>query len=86
MNQNELIQSIKTKVGSSNYSNWVIGVTDDPITRRQQHEKIGNNVRFWSHWKTDSEKTGRDIEKYFLDLGMKGDTGGGGSAGYVYVF
>jgi len=37
-------------------------------------------------WSTDSEKDGRDIEEYFLDKGMKGDTGGGGSASYVYIF
>ncbi|MBN2521570.1 MAG: hypothetical protein JXB17_13745 [Bacteroidales bacterium] len=85
MNKGELIQAIKNKVGS-NYTIWTIGITDDPETRKNQHENDGKNVKYWSHWKTDFESVGREVEKYFLDLGMKGDTGGGGSARYVYVF
>ena len=86
MNKDNLIQAIKARTGSTQYSIWTIGVTDDPETRKNQHQMDGNIVSYWSQWKTDSEKTGRDVEKHFLDLGMKGDTGGGGYAGYVYVF
>lgn len=85
MTKEQIIAAIITKVGS-NYSIWTIGVTDDPEIRKSQHSSDGENVNFWSQWKTDSEKIGRDVEQYFLDRGMKGGSGGGGRAGYVYVF
>lgn len=86
MNYLEIIKAINDKISSSGYSYWTIGVTDDPETRKSQHESDGENVTHWSQWETDSEKVGRDVEKSFLDLGMKGGTGGGSGAGYVYVF
>jgi hypothetical protein len=85
MEKYTIITAIKDKVGG-NYGIWTIGVTDDPDTRKSQHESEGENVKYWSHWKTNSEKDGRDIESYFLGLGMKGGEGGGGKAGYVYIF
>jgi len=86
MNYIEIVKAINDKVGSSSYSIWTIGVTDYPNTRKTQHESDSENVKQWSQWKTDSEKVGRDVEKHFLDLGMEGGSGGGGEAGYVYVF
>ncbi len=68
------------------YSIWTIGVTDDPPTRKSQHEKDGEDVKFWKQWATDNEKDGRDVEEHFIDKGMKGGTGGGGTADYVYIF
>ncbi len=86
MNYENIVKAINNKVGSSNYSIWTIGVTDDPDKRKQEHQDAKENVTYWSQWKTDSEDVGRDVEKHFLDLKMKGGTGGGGRAGYVYVF
>lgn len=86
MNYNEIVKAINDKIGSIGHSMWTIGVTDYPKTRKNQHESDGKNIEYWSQWKTDSEKVGRDVEKHFLDLGMEGDAGGGGDAGYVYVF
>jgi hypothetical protein len=37
-------------------------------------------------WQADSEGIARDVEKYFLGKGMKGDTGGGENPTYVYIF
>ena len=66
----------------SNYSYWTIGVTDDPNRRKTQHD----NPSPWYQWNADSETVARDVEAYFLQKGMKGDTGGGGNADYVYIF
>lgn len=85
MNKAELIKTIEAKAGSNN-SIWTIGITDDPDTRKAQHQNDGKSVKFWNHWKTDSETVGRDVEQHFLDKGMKGGAGGGGNAAYVYVF
>ena len=63
-------------------SAWTIGVTDDPERRRREH----GNPSVWYQWNADSERVARNVEAYFVDKGMKGDTGGGGSADYVYIF
>jgi len=86
MTNYEIISAIDEKVRGTNYSDWTIGVTDKPFERKEEHESEGKDVSHWSHYNTDSEEVGRAVEKHFLDLGMKGGTGGGGHAGYVYVF
>jgi hypothetical protein len=82
MTESQLKATIERKRGNTSYSIWTIGVTDDPERRKEEH----NNPRFWSHWPADSEAVARRVEKHFLDKGMKGAPGGGGSADYVYVF
>ena len=64
------------------YFVWTIGVTDEPNRRRREHD----NPRVWYHWDADSEQVARDVEAFFLGKGMKGGTGGGGWADYVYIF
>ncbi len=66
----------------SYYRAWTIGVTDDPDRRRREH----GNPKSWYHWDADSEQIARNVEAYFIEKGMKGDTGGGGKADYVYIF
>ena len=66
----------------SNYSVWTIGVTDSPTRRRSEHD----NPSTWFHWDADTEQVARNVEAYFIAKGMKGDTGGRGSADYVYMF
>ena len=64
------------------YSIWTIGVTDDPNRCKGEY----GNPSSWHHWDADSEQIARDVEAYYLDKGMKGDTGGGGRADYVYIW
>ena len=66
----------------NHHSLWTIGVTDEPNRRRREHD----NPRVWYHWDADSEQVARDVEAFFLGKGMKGGTGGGGWADYVYIF
>ena len=63
-------------------SNWTIGVTDDPTRRKSEH----GNPTHWHQWDADTETAARNVEKYFLDKGMKGSGGGSGGADYVYIF
>jgi len=90
MEKSQIISEIEGRVsrakGGEDYSIWTVGVTDTPKTRKDQHGSDNEEVKHWKDWSTDSENDGRDIEEYFLDKGMKGDTGGGGSASYVYIF
>lgn len=72
--------AITNIVGS--YPSWTIGVTDSPTRRRGEH---GNPSR-WHHWDADTEQAARNVEAFFIAKGMQGDTGGRGSADYVYIF
>jgi hypothetical protein len=79
--ESELISEIeKTVAGYLSY--WTIGITTDPDRRKLEH---GSPV-LWHHWDAGYESVARRIEKYFLDKGLKGDTGGGFSPHFVYVF
>jgi len=89
MDKSRIISEIENRVNNSetaDYFIWTVGVSDTPKVRKDQHDNDGKDVQHWKDWSTDNEKDGRDIEEYFLDEGMKGDIGGGGSASYVYIF
>jgi len=76
--------AIKDAIGRivGKYSAWTIGVTDNPTRRRGEH----SNPSVWHHWDADTEQVARNVEAYFIAKGMKGATGGGGRADYVYIF
>jgi len=74
--------AIERKRGSVHYPSWTVGITNDPSRRKSEH----GNPRRWTDWYADSERCARNVEKHFLDKGMKGDTGGGVTPKYVYIF
>lgn len=84
VNFKEIVNEIYAIVRRVNvgYSTWTMGVTDQPTTRKSQH---GDPIS-WHQWNADTEKTARDVESHFIDLGMKGGEGGRGNADYVYIF
>jgi len=86
MQELEIVQEIEQKVGKTDYKIWTIGITDDPERRKSEHNSEGENTTYWKDWKADTETIARNIEKHFLDKGMKGKTGGGEHPTYVYVF
>jgi len=69
------------KIVGDIYSEWEIGVTDDPTNRKAQ---LGNPLS-WIHWKADSEQAARNIKLYFLQKGMKSVGRAPKSANYVYL-
>lgn len=76
--------AIKTAIEKivTDYSLWTIGVTDNPVRRKSEHD----NPTHWHQRDADTETAARNVEKYFLDKDMKGSGGGGGGADYVYIF
>ena len=66
----------------TNYLVWTIGVTDNPVRRKIEH----SIPKQWHQWHADTETAARNVEKYFLAMGMKGGSGGPGRADYVYIF
>ncbi len=77
---------------NSTYSDWVIGITSEPVTRKKAH----GDPKYWTMWDADSEKVAREVETYFLNeypeeksKRMKGGTGGdidGRKTVYVYIY
>lgn len=77
--------AIEHRVNSADivdFKNWTIGVTDDPETQFFEN----NQPKEWVCWKSDSEISARNVEKYFIDKGMKSSKGGSGTARNVYIF
>jgi hypothetical protein len=56
-----------TRTVDGSYSEWHIGVTDDPVARKA---RVGNPLT-WVHWKVDSTNEARLVVEHFLDLGMQ---------------
>ncbi len=84
-----IIQSIKNKVGTTQYNIWRIGLTHDIAERKRQWKDEGQDVSHWSDWEADSLSDAQDIESFFIRKGMKGGTGGDLSPRrpvFVYVF
>ncbi len=88
MQESEIIEAIQQKIGKTDYNIWTIGITDDPVRRKSEHDvpHQGKITMYWKDWKADTEAIARSVEKHFLDKGMKGGTGGGEHPTYVYVF
>ena len=80
MNKSEIMKAIERVV--IRYSAWTIGITDDLERRKSEH----GNPTIWHDWKADTETIARDVEKYFLDGGMKVGGGGGDHPNFVYIF
>lgn len=76
------IEAIVKKYDPAKYSVWTIGVTDDPVQRKKDHD----NPKDWHQWNGSSEEVARNVESHFIKKGMKGGTGGKGNADYVYIF
>jgi hypothetical protein len=70
----------------STYSDWRIGITDDPSGRRKRHQDEGRDTRLWKQWEADSETSARSVEAYFIGKGMKGGVDGDTSGSFVYIF
>lgn len=68
------------------FSQWYIGITAD-INQRLFTEHLVQQTDIWIHSPADTNEVARSVEKYFLDRGCDGDTGGGDFAStYVYAY
>ncbi len=69
------------------YSDFYVGITND-IERRLFTEHNVHKDNAWWIWREATNKaTAQAVEEYYLDKGMKGDTGGGtDDSTYVYCY
>ena len=82
MASESVIKAAIEGIVNNKYSAWSVGVTDDWARRKIEH----GYPALWHQWDADTEVAARNVEKCFLDKGMKGGSGGGGGADYVYIF
>jgi hypothetical protein len=87
--KDSIIAAIQSKV-SNYYSCFRIGLSHDLAERKAYWKDTEKqNITFWSDWTADSLSDAQDIERHFINKGMKGGTGGDLSASktvYIYVF
>ena len=76
MNIIQEIEDYVNKCGGS-FSSWYIGIAEDPRDRLFNEHNVNERNGNWIFWPTSSSATARNIERYFLDLGMDGGSGGG---------
>ena len=79
------VEKIQNDIGSivgSQYSLWTIGITADPVHRKQKHA----NPLSWQQWETTSETAARQIKKHFLAKGCQGTTEVSQNPDHVYIF
>ncbi len=85
-----IIAAIQSKVGSTQYGIWRIGVTHDLAERKRYWgDTQKQDITHWSDWTADSLSDAQDIESHFINKGMRGGTGGDLSAYktvYIYIF
>ena len=74
-----IIQEIEDYVSTcgGSFSFWYIGITEDPEDRLFNEHNVSKKNDNWIYRTTSSSAIARNIEKYFLDLGMDGGSGGG---------
>lgn len=90
MNEKLIKQSIDNHLERSSkeyYKDFYIGITDNIEERLFGFHRVPRQ-NYWFIWRpADSVEIARKIEKYYLDKGMDGDSGGGdGDTYYVYCY
>ena len=80
MTKDAIINDIEKHLSNSvkeYYSDFYVGITNDVNKRMFADHQVNKDNDWWIYCKADSEDIARDVENYYLELGMKGDTGGG---------
>lgn len=73
--------------GDTNYKAYYIGITNDIDRRLFGEHNVSRKYGWWIYCDAINKDHAQAVEKYFLEKGMKGDTGGGSSDSvYVYCY
>lgn len=69
------------------YSDFYVGITNDIQRRLFDEHKVSEKNGWWIYRQAIDKKTAQYVEEYFLNKGMKGDTGGGtDDSSFVYCY
>ena len=88
MNYTQMIMAIENHInnadGGDSYSDWYVGITDNPERRFQEHGVTG--INHGVGFPAVNNSIAREVENYFLkSRGCQG-AGGGGDEDSVYVY
>lgn len=87
MTAEQIYNEILTYVGSSNFANWYVGVTNNIEERLFGYHKVHRTDGAWYHGMAIDHTHSRAVESGLIKLGFDGGTGGGDEkAAYVYAF
>lgn len=82
-----LIDGHLKKSGRSYYSEFYIGISDNARDRLFKQHHVDIDHQWWIYVTADNSEIARDVEKHYLDLGMRGGTGGGSEdSNMVYCY
>ncbi|EKN07561.1 hypothetical protein [Parabacteroides johnsonii] len=77
----DIMEHLKNS-GKSYYSEFYIGITNDARRRLfEEHHVLQNS--WWIYRTATSVEEARRVERYFLDMGMRGGDGGGNETSTV---
>lgn len=82
MTYEKIITEINEHLGKSYkefYSDFYIGITDNINERLFGFHQVPQRGHWYIYMPADTDEIARKVEKFFLDLGMQGGTGGGSS-------
>jgi len=87
---NEIISDIDAhllKSGKKYYSEFYIGVSKNARKRLFEEHHVDEEHSWWIYRTAASSDIARRVEKYYIDLGMRGGIGGGdNTATMVYCY
>ncbi len=87
---NNIIERIDEHLKNSGrryYSDFYIGITNDPERRLFDEHNVKKDYMWWIYSKADNIEIARKVEKHYLDKGMRGGDGGGDDTSvYVYCY
>lgn len=69
------------------YSDFYIGITNDIERRLFTEHNVSRTDAWWIFREATNKTTAQEVEEYYLENGMKGDTGGGTEdSTFVYCY
>lgn len=85
----EAVDAQILKSGCRYYKEMYVGITNDVERRLFEEHHVNRDENWWIYAPSDTEDVARAVESHYLELGMRGGTGGGvgdGSASWVYCY
>lgn len=86
----EIIADVECHLACSKkqyYSEYYIGITNDVERRLFGEHNVSKDNAWWIYRTAIDKATAQTVEEHFLNMGMKGDTGGGTDDSiYVYCY
>lgn len=86
--KNEIISDFDAHLSKSKkeyWSDYYVGITNDVERRLFTEHNVSKENAWWIFREAVDKATAQAVEEYYLDKGMKGDTGGG-TDGSVFVY